>query len=95
MNDPNALARANKRFHKQIHLASHNRFLVQQLDLLHRSMALMASTSLAVEGRGVLALKEHAAIVAAIAARDEVAAFDALKDHISVAFKTRLRQGRT
>ena len=95
LNDPNALARANKRFHKQIHLASHNRFLVQQLDLLHRSMALMASTSLAVEGRGVLALKEHAAIVAAIAARDEVAAFDALKDHISVAFKTRLRQGHT
>ena len=95
LNDPNALARANKRFHKQIHLASHNRFLVQQLDLLHRSMALMASTSLAVEGRGVLALKEHAAIVAAIAARDEVAAFDALKDHISVAFKTRLRQGYT
>jgi DNA-binding GntR family transcriptional regulator len=44
--DPRALARANKRFHKQIHLASHNRFLVQQLDLVHRSMALMATTSL-------------------------------------------------
>ena len=95
MDQPKALSRANRRFHKQIHLASHNRYLVQQLDLVHRSMALMASTSLAVEGRGVLALKEHAAIVAAIAARDEVAAFDALKDHISVAFKTRLRQGHT
>ena len=37
--DPRALARANKRFHKLIHLASHNRFLVQQLDLVHRAMA--------------------------------------------------------
>ena len=42
LNDPQAMARANRRFHKQIHLASHNRFLVQQLDLVHRSMALMA-----------------------------------------------------
>ena len=34
--DPTALARANRRFHKQVHLASHNRYLVQQLDLVHR-----------------------------------------------------------
>ena len=36
--DPDAMSRANKRFHRQIHLASHNRFLVQQLDLVHRSI---------------------------------------------------------
>ena len=88
---PNALSRSNRRFHKQIHLASHNRFLVQQLDLVHRSMALMATTSLAAEGRGEIALAEHQAIVDAIAARDEDAAFQALRDHISVAFVTRLK----
>ena len=49
MGDPFALSRANRRFHKQIHLASHNRFLVKQLDLVHRSMALLATTSLAAE----------------------------------------------
>jgi DNA-binding GntR family transcriptional regulator len=91
LNDPSALARANRRFHKQIHLASHNRFLVQQLDLVHRSMALMATTSLAAEGRGEIALAEHKAIVDAIARRDEDAAYSALKDHISVAFVTRLK----
>ncbi|WP_371054809.1 MULTISPECIES: GntR family transcriptional regulator [unclassified Rhodosalinus] len=89
--DPSALARANRRFHKQIHLASHNRYLVQQLDLVHRSMALMATTSLAAEGRGEKALAEHAAIVDAIARRDEQAAYKALRDHISVAFVTRLK----
>lgn len=91
VNDPSALARANRRFHKQIHLASHNRFLVQQLDLVHRSMALMATTSLAAQGRGEIALAEHKAIVDAIAARDENAAYKSLRDHISVAFVTRLK----
>jgi len=89
--DANGLARANRRFHKMIHLASHNRFLVQQLDMVHRSMALMATTSLAAEGRGEVALAEHEAIVAAIEARDEDGADEALKQHISSAFETRLK----
>ncbi|MGB8622608.1 MAG: GntR family transcriptional regulator [Paracoccaceae bacterium] len=91
LDDPKALARANRRFHKQVHLASHNRYLVQQLDLVHRSMALMATTSLAVEGRGEKALNEHQAIVDAIAAHDGDAAYEALKSHISTAFEARLR----
>lgn len=88
--DPGALARANRRFHRQIHLASHNRFLVQQLDLVYRSMALMAVTSLAAAGRGEAAMSEHEAIVAAIRARDELLAYDMLKTHISNAFIQRL-----
>ena len=89
--DPEALSRANRRFHRQIHLASHNRFLVQQLDLVHRSMALLASTSIAAEGRGEDTLREHEAIVTAIEAGDGEAAYKALRDHISEAFVTRLR----
>ncbi|NCO87815.1 MAG: GntR family transcriptional regulator [Rhodobacterales bacterium] len=89
--DPKALSRANRRFHKQIHLASHNRFLVQQLDLVHRSMALLATTSLAAAGRSEGTLEEHAAIVRAIEAGDGDAADLALRDHISNAFITRLR----
>ena len=89
--DPDAMSRANRRFHKQIHLASHNRFLVQQLDLVHRSMALMASTSIAADGRPTDTLREHGQIVAAIEARDGDAADAALRAHISKAFATRLR----
>jgi DNA-binding GntR family transcriptional regulator len=91
LDDPGTLSRANRRFHKQIHLASHNRYLVQQLDLVHRSMALLATTSLAVEGRGEMALAEHAQIVDAIERGDGDAAYQALKDHISKAFETRLK----
>ncbi|MEQ9259555.1 MAG: GntR family transcriptional regulator [Roseovarius sp.] len=89
--DPKAMARANRRFHKQIHLASHNRFLVQQLDLVHRSMALMATTSLAAAGRDTDALAEHDAIVSAIETGDCDKAGEALRAHISKAFVTRLK----
>ena len=90
--DPAGLARANRRFHRQIHLASHNRYLIRQLESVHRTMALLTTTSLAAEGRGVDALAEHAAIVEAIANRDKAAADKALRDHISKAYETRLKQ---
>jgi DNA-binding GntR family transcriptional regulator len=89
---PDALSRANKRFHRQIHLASHNRYLVRQLEMVHRSMALLATTSLAAEGRGAKALDEHQSIVRAIEARDGEAADAAIREHISRAFETRLMQ---
>lgn len=89
--DPRLLSKANKRFHRLIHLASHNRFLVQQLDLVHRAMALMATTSFAAEGRDEVAIAEHDAIVQALEAHDGDAAHAALKSHISKAFETRLR----
>ncbi len=95
LGNPEAMSKANRRFHKQIHLASHNRYLVQQLDLVHRSMALMATTSLAVDGRGEEALQEHSRIVAAIEARDEDGATQALKTHISIAFEVRLKSDAT
>lgn len=92
VDDPAALARANRRFHRQVHLASHNRYLVQQLDLVYRSMALMATTSLAAAGRGETALAEHEKIVEAISHGEGDAAYEALKSHISTAFVQRLKR---
>ena len=88
---PKELSRSNRRFHHQIHLASHNRYLVQQLDGVHRAMALLARSTLTAEGRGAEAQAEHEAIVAAIAARDGDGACDAIRHHISKAYETRLQ----
>ena len=88
---PGELVRDNRRFHKQIHLASHNRYLVQQLDLVHRSMVLMETSTLSVAGRLKIASDEHWKIAQAIAARDEEAAYNALKSHISNVYVTRLK----
>lgn len=90
LGNPQKLSRANRRFHRQLHLASHNRYLIQQLEMVHRTMALMATTTFAVEGRDLSALEEHAAIVKAIEERDGDAAAEALKSHISMAYQTRL-----
>jgi len=91
IDDPTSLSRANRRFHKQIHFASHNRYLIRQLDMVHRSMALLTSTSLAAEGRGTEAMAEHAKVVQAIADNQGDAASDAIKKHLSSAFETRLK----
>ena len=90
---PDRLSRANKRFHRQLHLASHNRYLIQQLELVHRSMSLMGFTTISAKGRPEKTLHEHTAIVDGIAARDAEAADKALRHHLSIAYETRLKQG--
>ncbi len=91
IDDPVRLSLANRRFHNQIHLASRNRYLMNQLKMVHRSMALLTSTSLAVDGRGEMALNEHEEIVKAIENREGEAANIALKRHLSFAFEMRLK----
>jgi DNA-binding GntR family transcriptional regulator len=88
---PGDLARANKRFHRQLHRASHNRYLDQMLQGMRRSLALLSTTSLAVPGRGAESVAEHDAIVRAIEARDEAEAETAARRHISNAYVSRLR----
>lgn len=91
VDQPDALSRANRRFHMMIHRASRNRYLVEQLNLVHRSMALLASTSFAVSGRAQGTLDEHQLIVDAIAAGDGPGAAGAVRQHLSNAFETRLK----
>jgi DNA-binding GntR family transcriptional regulator len=88
---PGELARANKRFHRQMHRASHNRYLDQMLQGMRRSLALLSTTSLGVPGRGEASIAEHDAIIRAIETRDEDAAEAAARLHISNAYFSRLR----
>ncbi len=89
--DPAAMSLANKRFHRQIHRAGHNRYLVQQLEMVHRSMALLVKSSFEAPGRTAEALDEHRRIVAAIEAHDGDAADTAARAHISHAYEIRLK----
>jgi DNA-binding GntR family transcriptional regulator len=91
LDDAAALALSNRVFHQQLHRASHNRYLIRALDSMRRSLALLSGTTLASPGRGPASIDEHAAIVAAIAARDEDAAEAAARSHIVNALRTRLR----
>lgn len=91
LDDAEALSKANRLFHRQLHRASHNRYLVQMLDAMRRSLALLSSTTLAWPGRGAQSVEEHTRIVAAIAARDEEGAEMAARLHIENALAARLR----
>jgi len=89
--DPAALAATNRAFHRQVRLSSRNRFLNATLENMRMSLALLAGTTLAVPERGGASVEEHAAIVAAIEARDAGAAEAAARRHIRNAFRARIR----
>lgn len=89
-NDPDELARINRRFHAALHAAAHNRYLVQMLDSLRNSLALLRGTTLAAPGRAESAHAEHLAILDAIKRRDPEAAEAAGRAHIRSAERVRL-----
>ncbi len=89
--DPSKLAQANKRFHRQLHLASHNRVLSRTLDPVRRSLALLSGTTFTARKRPAQSNDEHERIVEAIARRDEDGADAAAQAHIASAYALRLR----
>ena len=88
--DAEALRDNNRRFHRQLHLASHNRFLNGMLEGIRRTMALLTGVSLSDPIRGRQTVEEHDAIVSAVEARQEDEADAAARLHISRAYETRL-----
>ena len=85
-----ALAEHNRRFHRALHQAAHNRYLLRSLSALSDALALLGPTTLEQPGRAGAAQAEHAAIVAAVARRDEAAAEAAARAHIAAAYEARL-----
>ncbi|MDX1576781.1 MAG: GntR family transcriptional regulator [Kiloniellales bacterium] len=89
--DAEALAAINRRFHQAIYTGAHNRYLLQSLETLRNALALLRGTTFAVPGRAKAAHREHAAILAAIKARDADRAEQAARDHIRAAERARVR----
>lgn len=87
------LAAANRIFHRRLTLAAHNSYLSAQIDHMKQALLLLDGTTFVDENRRRSAIKEHAAIVEAIEARDLDKAEAAARHHIHEAHKARLRQG--
>ncbi|HEV2675116.1 MAG TPA: GntR family transcriptional regulator [Aliidongia sp.] len=83
--DPVAGARYNRKFHAEIYVCAHNRYLLTPLRALWSQMALVTRQTRRSQGRSDEARREHEAIVAAIVARDPVAAEAAARQHIKAA----------
>jgi DNA-binding GntR family transcriptional regulator len=89
--DAAALIRGNRVFHMQLHRMSHNRFLIQSLESIRRSLSLLSGPAFALSERRSASVDEHEAIVEAVAARDEDAAEAAARRHVVNALRARLR----
>jgi DNA-binding FadR family transcriptional regulator len=91
IDDPEALSRSNRAFHRRLTLASHNRYLIAQVDHMKQFLLLLSGNTFVDPKRRKEAVEEHARIVAAVAARDLDAAETAGREHIRAAHKVRLQ----
>lgn len=89
--DPVALSASNRAFHRRLTAASHNRFLVSQIEHMKQALLLLGGSTFSDPIRRQAAIDEHAAIVEAVAQRDSDAADMLARRHIEAAHKARLR----
>ena len=90
LSEATALAEHNRRFHRALHQAAHNRYLLRALAPISDALLLLGPTTLEEPGRAAAAREEHARIVAAVAARDAAAAEASARAHIAAAHEARL-----
>lgn len=88
-NDPRMLISLNRRFHRAVCEASHNRYLIATLDGMHDALALLNSNTFRLPNRRRESDAEHARIVRAIEHRDPDAAENAARAHVRAAQRTR------
>jgi DNA-binding GntR family transcriptional regulator len=81
----------NRQFHRTLIDAARNRFLVKAMRGLQKTLLILGPTTLGNPERAALAVAEHDAIAAAIAARNGAAAEAAMRAHIEAAMKVRIR----
>jgi DNA-binding GntR family transcriptional regulator len=91
-NDAGALVMLNRRFHQAIYHAAHNQYLMQTLELMHDSFALLNHTTFRMPKRKE-SDEEHLAILKAIEKRDPDRAEQAARAHIRNAQRTRFESG--
>ncbi|WP_346798013.1 GntR family transcriptional regulator [Halomonas sp. Bachu 37] len=82
--DTNGYYYENGIFHQRIYEASHNSFLTQEAARLHATLQPYRRMQLQVRHRLERSFIEHEAVVAAIAAGDEVQAETLLRDHVVI-----------
>jgi DNA-binding GntR family transcriptional regulator len=87
--DPRLLVSLNRRFHRAVCDAAHNRYLIATLDGMHDALALLNSNTFRVPNRRSETDAEHRRIVRAIERRDPDEAEKAARDHVRQAQRTR------
>jgi DNA-binding GntR family transcriptional regulator len=93
--DAITLVKLNRYFHQAIYEAAHNHYLIQILEALHDSLALLHNTTFRMPNRRKESDEEHRRIIAAIENRDADGAEKAAREHIQQAQRTRFELATT
>ena len=88
--DPAALAKLNKLFHRTLCEAGNNRYLSSAVATFSTTLLLLGPTTLAARDRAGESQAEHRAIVAAVAAGDAERAEELMRAHIHRAREIRI-----
>lgn len=89
--DPKVAAQINRQFHRALCGAARNRFLTKAVEGLEKTLLILGPTTLMLDARVKEAAAEHAAIIAALQARDGREAEMLMRGHIESAQLTRIR----
>jgi DNA-binding GntR family transcriptional regulator len=87
--DARMLISLNRRFHRAVCEAAHNRYLIATLDGMHDALALLHSNTFRLPNRRTESDAEHRRIVRAIARRNADEAEQAARNHVRAAQRTR------
>ncbi|QYK42113.1 MAG: GntR family transcriptional regulator [Paracoccaceae bacterium] len=86
-----AAREVNRQFHRSLLDAARNRFLLKSMSALQKTLLILGPTTLADPARAEAAVAEHAAVLAALNARDGAEAEAAMRAHVGAALSARLR----
>lgn len=81
----------NRVFHRTLIDAARNRFLIKSMSALQKTLLILGPTTLADPERAISAVAEHAAVLAALRARDGTGAETAMRAHVEAALSARIR----
>ncbi len=81
----------NRQFHRMLLEAARNRFLLKSMSALQKTLLILGPSTLADPSRATSAVAEHAAVLAALEARDGGAAEAAMRAHVDAALSARIR----
>lgn len=85
----------NRQFHRTLLNAARNRFLIDAVAGLEKTMLILGPSTMEDSARAAEAQTEHEALLAALHNRDAEAAETLMRDHIRAAHRIRLRQFRS
>lgn len=89
--NPEEAAALNQSFHRCLHLAARNKFLLESARALNNALLLLGPTTLADVDRLKTVVEQHQEIIEAIRAGDTKAAADAAESHLGTSLRHRLK----